>query len=172
MAMDIATRFAHIWTVLSDRKNRLFLIPFSFLYALGTLALYTYIYNGRPLSFYSHFHATYTVSFTVLTLLISLLFGILLTLVVAKIREVKMKSLGVGMTGVVFGALAMGCPGCIFGLFPLLLGFLGIGGTLAVLPFNGVEFQIATVILLSISIFLLGKETDLSCDLPKKKKKG
>lgn len=171
MTLDIKSRFSHIRAVLTERKNFLLFLLFSLLYVLGTVLLYTYIYNGNPTYFYSHFHAVYTVSFTLLTILISLLLGTLLTLVVAKVREVKAKSLGVGVAGVVFGALAMGCPGCIFGLFPLLLGVFGIGGTLAILPFNGIEFQIITVILLCISIFLLAKETDLSCSLPKKKKK-
>lgn len=171
MALEIPRRLSHIREVLSSRPSSRIVWPLSLIYLLATIATYWYIYRGDLSQFYGGFHLSYTVAFTILTVLISALLGILLTLIIAKIREVRIKTLGAGVTGVAIGALAVGCPGCIFGLFPLLLGFLGVGGTLAILPWNGIEFQILTVILLCVSILSLGKESDVTCKVPARKKK-
>ena len=137
-----------------------------FLYFIGTQV---YIY-GNPFQFFNTFPGWYTYSYTFLSLVSSILLGILVTLIVAKFHEVRAKSLGLGATGVFIGALAAGCPGCFFGLFPIVAGMLGIGGTLAILPFNGLEFLLLTVLLLVGSILLLAKEVDLTCDVKKPKK--
>lgn len=171
MALEIPARLSHIREVLSARPFSHIVWPLSTIYLLATIATYGYIYEGDLLLFYSTSHLPYTVAFSVLTVIISALLGILITLVIAKIREVRMKTLGAGVTGVAVGALAVGCPGCIFGLFPLVLGFFGVGGTLAVLPWNGVEFQVVTVALLCVSILSLGKESDVTCRIPARKKK-
>lgn len=141
------------------------LIPLSSLYLAANVALYAYIFNGDPLQLYRSYPLSYTVPFTAFTALISILTGILAVLIIAKLREVRAKTLGLGATGLLFGSLAAGCPGCVFGLFPLLLGFFGLGGTLAVLPLKGIEFQIVTVVLLGIGIFSLSKEADLTCEV-------
>lgn len=154
-------RLKHGLETLSGRRY-LFLI-LSPLYLLGTALLYAYIYNGDPRAFYHTYPWTYTLPFTLFTVLISVLLGGVITLFVARLREVRLKSAGLGAMGVFVGSLAAGCPGCLFGLFPLVLGFFGISGTLALLPWNGIEFQIATVALLGLSAYTLSGETDVSC---------
>lgn len=54
------------------------------------------------------------------------------------------------------GGLAAGiCPLCVTGLFPLILGLFGITFTFASLPFKGLEVQVVSILLLSLSFWML-----------------
>lgn len=161
-------RMQFLVKTLRERPWRVLVWPLSIVYLVATIALYEYIYNGTLVQFYRTFPAYYTVSFTAFTIVISILFGVVLTLFLAKIREIRLKGAGLGITGIFFGALAAGCPGCVFGLFPIVLSLFGISGTLAILPFNGLEFQALTVLLLLSSIFFLAKESEIACEIKKK----
>ena len=56
------------------------------------------------------------------------------------------------------GGLATGfCPLCVTGLFPLMLGLLGITFSFASLPFNGLEIQLLVIIILFISYKMIRK---------------
>ena len=61
---------------------------------------------------------------------------------------------GVGAVG---GLIVGVCPLCVAGIFPLILGLLGISFTFASLPFQGLEIQFVIVIVLLISLYLLNK---------------
>lgn len=159
----IKQRLEFVRKTLSTRPHRLNVIPLSLIYFIIIGIIHAYIYNGHPFQFFHTFPVWYTALYTILTLITSVLIGVTLTLIIAKIKEVKSKSLGLGVLGIAAGSLAAGCPGCLFGLFPIVLGFFGIGGTLAIMPFNGIEFQALSAIFLLGSILSLAKETDLGC---------
>lgn len=138
------------------------------LYFLFNLATVLYIY--KSLQSFFHLHPMYSVPFSIFTILLSIAFGVAATLFVVKVREIRLKSAGFGLTGILLGGLAAGCPGCYFGLFPIFLSLFGISATLAILPFNGLELQILGTVALGFSILTLAKESDVACEVPKKKK--
>lgn len=54
------------------------------------------------------------------------------------------------------GGLAAGiCPLCVTGLFPLILGLFGITFSFASLPFKGLEVQALSILILSLSLWML-----------------
>jgi hypothetical protein len=56
------------------------------------------------------------------------------------------------------GGLVVGiCPLCITGLFPLILGLIGISFSFASLPFQGIEIQILVVAVLLMGLHFLRK---------------
>ncbi len=57
--------------------------------------------------------------------------------------------------GTATGLLTGICPLCVTGLIPLLFGFFGVSFTLGSLPFQGLEIQALTIVLLGFSLFLL-----------------
>jgi MFS family permease len=158
-------RFSYVVKALFSRQYLKLFIPLSLLYLIMMYFVYDYMYQGEVLHFYETFSLWYAVSFSILTIVISILFGALLTLIVMKFREVKKKSLGVGTLGIFIGSLTAGCPGCVFGLFPLFAGIFGFGAgtTIAIMPLNGIELQLLTILLFVLSILFLSKEVDLTC---------
>jgi hypothetical protein len=156
--------------VLRSEPYKYYVWPLSLLYLCIAFGTILYIHNSLP-AFYKGMYASYTVPFTILTIITSIQLGVALTLIIAKIRELRAKSAGLGIVGIAIGSLAAGCPGCFFGLFPLFLSAFGISATLAILPFNGLELQTASAIILGLSIYTLGKETDLSCEIRKREKR-
>jgi len=161
-------RYDHILQILRERPYKTLVWPLSLIYALFVVIVYIYMYNGHPLDFFTSFPRWYTITATTFHVIITLLTGVAITLFIAKIHELRLKSAGVGITGLLFAALAAGCPGCFFGLFPIVMSFFGITATLAILPFNGLELQVVTICMLLLSVFFLAKETEVACELPKK----
>ena len=98
-----------------------------------------------------------------LTLTIGFLVSVNSVLVYIKYKERK-KCRGVGTASVgAAGGLIVGvCPLCITGIFPLLLGLLGISFSFASLPFQGIEIQVLVIIILLISLYLLKKDNRFS----------
>lgn len=168
--LSIDKRYTHAKSLLRERPYNYLIAPLSLLYIVITAGVYYYIYNGNPIALYKLFPLHYTIPFTIFTIIISLLIGLTIALFFAKLHELHLKSAGVGVIGVMIGSLAAGCPGCFFGLFPLVLSFFGVTGTLAILPWNGLEFQVITISMLSLSVWMLAKETDLTCKVKKRKK--
>ncbi len=112
--------------------------------------------------------------FTLLSfVMISVLFGVFLSLAVYKfkliktIKEKKGNSIGFfGYLGLVAGVFGAGCPTCgsvVFALFgaPLALMYL---------PFKGAELRVLSVLILIVSIYFLTKSLD-KCDLKKRYKR-
>ena len=99
-----------------------------------------------------------------LLFIISLLFGIYISLFVYKIRR-NMKGrkvIGIfgGSSGLIAGIFGAGCPMCgsvIFALFgaPLALFFM---------PFKGLELRVLSILLLIISIYIISKSI-YSCEI-------
>jgi len=91
--------------------------------------------------------------------------GINISLLVYKLKEfaADKKSSMMSGFGIFAAALANGCPGCFAGLFPLVLSIFGVSATLSILPFNGLELQGLSAVLLGASIFFLAGKTQNVC---------
>ena len=92
-------------------------------------------------------------------IIISLLLGMLFSLLLFKtnyLKDSSSKKFGVfGSVGIFLGVLAPGCAACGIGL----LSVLGIGAaTIAFLPFDGLEFSILAIGIMSFSIYKVSKK--------------
>ena len=94
-----------------------------------------------------------------LSLLIGLLVAINSVYVYVKYQQRKQcREAGTVATIGTVGGLVVGvCPLCVTGVFPLILGLLGISFSFASLPFQGIEIQVLIVITLGISLWMLNK---------------
>ncbi|NCO11621.1 hypothetical protein GW924_03390 [Candidatus Pacearchaeota archaeon] len=94
-----------------------------------------------------------------LTLIIGFLVSINGILIYIKYKERK-RCRGVGTAGVgtAGGLIAGVCPLCVAGLFPLILGLLGISFSFGSLPFQGIEVQILVILILFISYKQISKD--------------
>lgn len=92
-----------------------------------------------------------------LALLIGTLVGLTSVAAYLRYRERKQCEEGTVLAGVgVMGGLATGfCPICTVSILGLLLSTAGIGFSFGSLPFQGVEVQLLTLVLLSVSLWLL-----------------
>ena len=79
-------------------------------------------------------------------------------MIYAKYKERK-KCSGVGTAGVgTVGGLIVGvCPLCVAGVFPLILGIIGISFSFASLPFQGIEIQVIVALVLFFSFRKLSR---------------
>lgn len=97
--------------------------------------------------------------------IISLLFGIFVSLLVYKIRltqKIKKSSSMWGSFGLIFGLFSAGCPTC----GALLFSLIGMPLALMYLPFKGLELKILSIILMSISIYFLSRSL-IECKIKK-----
>ncbi|OIO81418.1 hypothetical protein AUJ84_01080 [Candidatus Pacearchaeota archaeon CG1_02_32_132] len=94
-----------------------------------------------------------------LSLIIGVLVSILSVLIFIRYKERRncIKESALAGIGTVTGFAAGVCPLCVAGLFPLILGLFGISFTFASLPFQGLEVQVLSIILLFLALFLLRK---------------
>ncbi len=99
----------------------------------------------------------------VMLFLIALLTGANLTLLFSKIKMLKnSKRLRLVVGGnSLFGIVGSGCAAC--GL--PILSLLGLGGSVMYLPLRGVELSYISFILLSVSLYLLLKNSNQACSL-------
>ena len=100
-------------------------------------------------------------------IIISLLLGMLFSLIFYKARMIGGNNKGAGFIssiGVLLGAFAPGCAACGIGLASVL----GLGGAfLASFPLKGLEFSLLAIIILIIAIF---KTSNNSCKVMLNKK--
>ena len=101
----------------------------------------------------------------VMLFLIAFLTGANLTLLFSKIKMLKSsKSLRLVVGGnSLFGIVGSGCAAC--GL--PILSLLGLGGSAIYLPYRGAELSYLSFILLSVSLYLLLKNSNQACSLAK-----
>ena len=94
----------------------------------------------------------------ILTLAIGFLVSLNGVLIYIKYKERK-KCKGVGTTsaGTVGGLIVGVCPLCITGIFPLILGLVGISFSFGSLPFQGIEIQVLVALILFISYRQISK---------------
>ncbi len=103
------------------------------------------------------FHRTLMPFSLITTILISLLFGFLFSLLIYRTKELESISdkSNIWITlGIFFGLLAPGCAACGIGIISLI----GIGGAaIALLPLKGLEVSILAILLLCFSIYKISK---------------
>jgi len=106
--------------------------------------------------------SNFTIYSAIYTILISILFGLNVSIVTYYIIDYKNKLEKSGVTtstfGIIIGAFGIGCASCGSLVLTSFLSLLGIGGSLAFLPFGGQEFGFIGVVLLSLSTYLLLKK--------------
>ena len=90
------------------------------------------------------------------TLVIAVLTALTLNLVIIKARELRRikKSSGLAALGLFGGLLGGACPSCFAGLFPAVMGLLGVTASLSSLPFFR-DFNYFCWITTAISIFIV-----------------
>ena len=115
----------------------------------GTLKLF--------FSFFFSFRSTIVLHSFISLILISILFGVLISLIFykSKLNISKDKRTGLfGGIGVFIGAFVPGCAACGVGL----ASFLGLGaGFLSFLPYDGLELSILSIVILGFAIINLTK---------------
>src|SRR3989344_3335578 len=152
-------RFKKIKNLLKQKIYfRMFLLSLIFYLLLSTYLIY-YFFNG----FYSFFN--YSIKYypylnILFTLILSFLFGINLTLIIFRFKEIKKYNNESGtciFTGII-SLFSAGCPVCSLSILTLFLPGIFAGFSLAILPFKGLEIQLLGIIVLLISIYILTKE--------------
>ena len=97
---------------------------------------------------------------SITTILSSLLFGITTALFVfilhARTHPTK-KSVATGSSGLIAGALGIGCAACGSFVTSAILASIGATSAFALLPFHGAEFGFLSIMLLLLTISLLVK---------------
>ena len=115
-----------------------------------------------PLSLFSSIGTNFSIISASYTVLISILFGINMAMnmymFAQKATTIKQSGLATSMGGVASGALGVGCASCGSLLLTSILPLVGMGGSIALLPFGGQEFGIIGVFILGLSIFLISKK--------------
>src|SRR3989344_1809887 len=138
-------------------------------YLFWTLGIFlSYLFIAVVLSgFYGTFQLIllYADTVNLLKLSLSLLFSLIIGSLVAinsvylfllsRARRQCKPSRTLTGVGTAAGLLTGICPLCVTGLLPLLLGFFGVSFSLGILPFQGLEVQVLTIVLLGFSLFLL-----------------
>jgi len=163
-------RLERIKSILMQKKYfRIFLIT-----TVAYLGVYyfiiTYFLNSFSLFFTTYVKSYAYTAFT-LNILVAVLMGVNISMFAYKLKEyaTDKKSSMMSGVGIFSAALANGCPGCFAGLFPLVLSIFGVSATLSILPFNGLELQGLSAVLLGGSIFLLSGNAKNVCKIKMKK---
>ena len=164
----MSERFSTIKSVLKQKKYFLIFLITTLIY----LGIYYLIINYFLTSF-SLFFTTYVKSYAypafILNIIVAVLMGVNISLLIYRMKEfaTDKKSSMMSGVGIFAAALANGCPGCFAGLFPVILSIFGISATLSILPFNGLELQGLSAVLLGASIFFLAGKTQNVCEIKK-----
>ncbi|MBX4196721.1 hypothetical protein KW805_03980 [Candidatus Pacearchaeota archaeon] len=101
-------------------------------------------------------------------IVISILTGILISVLwyhYVKVRKLERKVGIAGSVGLFLGLLAPACASCGIGLAAVV----GLGAILAVLPFKGAEISFVAIILLIYSIIIVSSAVIESCSIDRKK---
>lgn len=163
-------RFATIKSILEQKKYFLIFLITGIIY-LGAYYLVITYFLGSFSIFFNTYIKSYSYPAVVLNIIVALLLGINISLLVYKLKEFaadKKSSMTSGI-GIFAAALANGCPGCFVGLFPFVLSIFGVSATLSILPFNGLELQALSAVLLGASIFFLSGKSNYVCEIRTKK---
>lgn len=118
--------------------------------------------------FFASNNSFYNWSSIVLTIANSILFGIAIAMVIfawKKRRADARSGTGSSFFGAAFGAISTGCPVCGAWLLPTL----GIAGSLAAFPLQGLEIKILSIALLLFAIWETSKSIAGICTVNKQK---
>ena len=88
---------------------------------------------------------------------VALLTGVDIAMATYHFREhgLDLQQGGAGVAGVVLGTLGAGCAACGSAVLLGLLSLVGVSTTLLFLPFEGLEFALGAVVVLTLSIYWL-----------------
>lgn len=88
---------------------------------------------------------------------VSLLTGVDVAMAAYHFREhgVRLREGGTSVAGVLLGTLGAGCAACGSAILVGLLSLFGVSGALLLLPLEGLEFAIAALVVLTLSIYWL-----------------
>ena len=93
------------------------------------------------------------------TIAIAILFGLNIAMVAYFLKrrraDLARQEMAAGLGGVASGALGIGCAACGSFLLSTTLSLFGAAGALALLPLQGGEFGILSVVLLLVSLLLI-----------------
>ena len=102
-----------------------------------------------------------------LSLLFSLMIGALVAVnsvylfILSKARRQCRSAKALTGVGATTGIITGICPLCVTGLIPLLFGFFGVSFSLGSLPFQGLEVQVMTILILLFSLYYVNHKKDL-----------
>ena len=159
------------WKIVFGNARYIFLtiiIAFGFYFfnvLVSNISLLIYVFNSSGIEKTISWLVSSTIGFgrTILLssfislIIISILFGVLVSLLVFKIKNIeKNTKLGViGGLGVLLGIVAPTCAACGIGLIYVL----GLGSAfLTFLPFKGLELSILAILLLNLTILKASKD--------------
>ncbi len=160
------------WKKVFSKKSYIFLaLALTFLFYLIDIALVNIknlalIFQNRGLfqmlaslpSFMKSYMIFFPTSFFISLVILSLMFGMLFSLISYKTKMIKSVSGKVGILvtlGIFLGILAPGCPACSVGI----LSVMGIGATaLSFLPFGGLSILIISIGIMSFSVYKISKD--------------
>lgn len=182
MKNNLLPAFLNLAIVFKHVKYVLLAVLISFLYYVviaisGTISLMINTYPNLEFSEFVGFVftliATYGSTVTggslVTLVLISVLIGVLFSMVVYKMKVVSStpdNKMGFfSSVGVFLGVLAPGCAACGMGLLPLL----GLSAaSLTFFPYGGLELSVLAVIILSYSVLRFSRKL-MTCEIVNKK---
>ena len=157
LTIVIALSFYSLNVFISDYKS--FVSLYSKLGLLGSIKLF--------FTFFIGFKSTTFTAVFISLIALSILLGMLFSLIVYKTKMIKSLSKKTGVfttAGIFLGILAPGCAACGVGL----LSVLGISAaTLAFLPFDGLELSAISAVILLILVFKITKDINkgISCEI-------
>jgi hypothetical protein len=135
--------------------------------ALGVFFwLLTFYFSPTPLPDYIKMYGMlFTVTTVALGSMIAILTGINTSLIIYRKRMTGSfgfkKGGSTSACSAFTGAIASGCPVCTMPL----LGIFGLGGALALFPFQGLELKAVAIIALIVSLYYTAKNVKVSCKI-------
>jgi hypothetical protein len=144
-------------------KNAVFKKPYSF-YLIFFFSLYLFFniwINKLYITYEVLFYSYYGILLGLLIVVVAFLVGLSINLMIIKFKEYKNFNYNTGgftSLAIFFGFMGGACSGCIAGLFPAFVGFFfGSAVSLGIFPLKGIELQLLSIILLTISIKILSR---------------
>lgn len=149
------------------RKPRYAFVAIAISVVLSVLFwLLTFYFTPTPLPAYiQNYGILFTVTTVTLGTAIAILTGINTSMVICRKQMTGGLGFGKGTTSNICsaftGAVASGCPICT----APLLGVFGLGGALALLPFQGLELKTIAIVALGISLYYTSKNVKITCKM-------
>jgi hypothetical protein len=135
--------------------------------ALGALFWsLTFNFTPTPLPKYIQMYGMpFTVTTVTMGFIIAILTGLNTALILCRKQMTGSlgfkKGAGSSACSAFTGAIASGCPVCT----APLLGVFGLGGALAIFPFQGLELKLAAIVALVISLYYTSKNVKIACKM-------
>lgn len=128
--------------------------------------LLTFYFTPTPLPKYIEMYGLlFTITTITMGFVIAILTGLNTALVLCRKRMTGSlgfkKGAGSSACSAFVGAVASGCPVCT----APLLGIFGLGGALALFPFQGLELKTIAIMVLGISLHYTSKNVRIACKL-------